>query len=387
MNIVFIVPSLSPFKGGVERVSSLLANYFSRYGINSYALTLCSDEEESDVYVKSMSLCNRKDRIICWLKDNNIELLINQLSYSKRAVQVSQEAHKKGMKIISSFHGPANFYHLSIQTVLRDKTLSCVSIPKLRAYFKRFLLHYYEPYGTNFRNSYRISSKFVLLSNRFITPFYEIYQLPSKEKIIGINNPLSFTRFYDKRISDKYKTVLIVSRICDTQKRISLSLKIWKEIEKHPVSNDWKLIIIGKGRDDERMRRLALDLKLKRCVFIGEKKNVIDYYAQSSLFFMVSSFEGWGLTITEAMQMGCVPIAFNSYLTLTEIIDNGINGIVVSDGDITGYVESALRLMSDKKYREKIAIQGIEKARTHYSIEIIAKKWIDLIKNTTNVTF
>ena len=49
---------------------------------------------------------------------------------------------------------------------------------------------------------------------------------------------------------------------------------------------------------------------------------------------MTSSFEGWGLTLTEAQQYGCVPLAFHSFASLTDIITDKVNGFAISVGRI-----------------------------------------------------
>jgi glycosyltransferase involved in cell wall biosynthesis len=44
---------------------------------------------------------------------------------------------------------------------------------------------------------------------------------------------------------------------------------------------------------------------------------------------MTSAYEGWGLTLTEAQQMGVVPIAFDSFGAVYDIIENEYNGLII----------------------------------------------------------
>ena len=57
-------------------------------------------------------------------------------------------------------------------------------------------------------------------------------------------------------------------------------------------------------------------LWLTTCLFLKGQKNPEPYYNEASIFMMTSSFEGWGLTLTEAQQYGCVPLAFHSFASL-----------------------------------------------------------------------
>ena len=93
---------------------------------------------------------------------------------------------------------------------------------------------------------------------------------------------------------------------------------------------------------------------------------------------MTSRLESWGLTITEAQQFGVVPIAFNSYPSLTDII-NPQNGIIVSDNDLSAYIKAIKYLIRNKNARKNLAINAIESSKKFKS-DIIAKQWIELMK-------
>ena len=62
---------------------------------------------------------------------------------------------------------------------------------------------------------------------------------------------------------------------------------------------------------------------------------------------MTSRSEAWGLTLTEAQQMGVVPIAFDTYASLRDIITDGVDGEIIAEGDVDGYVRCVLNLMQD----------------------------------------
>ena len=72
----------------------------------------------------------------------------------------------------------------------------------------------------------------------------------------------------------------------------------------------------------------------------GQKKNPEPYYNEASIFMMTSSFEGWGLTLTEAQQYGCVPLAFRSFASLTDIITDKVNGFAIPNDDISLYIKT-----------------------------------------------
>lgn len=117
-------------------------------------------------------------------------------------------------------------------------------------------------------------------------------------------------------------------------------------------------------------------LWLTTCLFEGQKSE--PYYNEASIFMMTSSFEGWGLTLTEAQQYGCVPLAFRSFASLTDIITDKVNGFAIPNDDISLYIKQIKLLMTDEKLRKSMSANAIESSK-QFSIEIIIKKWMEVI--------
>lgn len=93
---------------------------------------------------------------------------------------------------------------------------------------------------------------------------------------------------------------------------------------------------------------------------------------------MTSRSESWGLTLTEAQQMGVVPIAFDTYLSLHEIIDDGKNGIIIEEGDVDNYVYKIKELMCDKELWQSLVKKAIISSQ-RYSQKQVAKMWWQLL--------
>lgn len=91
------------------------------------------------------------------------------------------------------------------------------------------------------------SDKIILLSPSYISLFMKVYGINQslKNKLISIPNPCSFD-IETLAPEQKENIVLVVSRLEEQQKRISLILKIWERMEN---ANKWSLIIVGDGKD------------------------------------------------------------------------------------------------------------------------------------------
>ena len=96
---------------------------------------------------------------------------------------------------------------------------------------------------------------------------------------------------------------------------------------------------------------------------------------------LTSLFEGWGLTLTEAQQNACVPIAFNTYASLTDIITDGYNGFVIDEGNITDYVSKLKLLMKDSEKRREMAENAVVSSH-RFEKGIIVSQWNQLLKET-----
>jgi len=97
------------------------------------------------------------------------------------------------------------------------------------------------------------------------------------------------------------------------------------------------------------------------------------------IFMMTSHKEAWGMTLIEAQQNGCVPIAFDSYLSLRDIITDNQDGIVVPYPDEKAYTDTLENLMNDKEKWQKLSSQGVISSQ-RFSIENIGKQWDIILK-------
>jgi glycosyltransferase involved in cell wall biosynthesis len=171
-----------------------------------------------------------------------------------------------------------------------------------------------------------LSDSYILLSETFKQTLLDYYGIKSK-KIIAITNPISSEKQYKFKSQAKEKIVLFVGRLTK-QKGVNYLIDIWKIIEKN--HHDWKLMIIGDGEERNFIEKKISKYNLKNIHIEGYQSDVYSYYRKASILFMTSIFEGFGLVLAEAMSYGVVPIAFNSYESISDIIDHNFNGFSVS---------------------------------------------------------
>tara|TARA_B100000315_G_scaffold259181_1_gene314076 strand:- start:22022 stop:23083 length:1062 start_codon:yes stop_codon:yes gene_type:complete len=96
-------------------------------------------------------------------------------------------------------------------------------------------------------------------------------------------------------------------------------------------------------------------------------------YNNSSVFIHTSHQEGWGLPPMEAMASGCPVVAFKNEGIL-EYISEGKSGLLVKVGDTSELIKSAVKLLTDRNLRIKIAEEGVKSVK-QYSWEKSAEQF------------
>lgn len=215
---------------------------------------------------------------------------------------------------------------------------------------------------------YDNSDRVVLLSERFTPQFARLAGLSDTSRVAAVPNALSFDAFLpEEAMADKRKEVLIVSRLDEKSKRLSRALEIWGRVR----HEGWRLVIVGSGPDAEYYRETALRLHLRDVAFVGRQPDLTPYYRRASIFMMTSEFEGWGITLTEAQQMGVVPIAYDSYASLRDIVEDGVSGIIVPRHSPGRYARKLQSLMRDGDTRRRMALAGQDACR-RFTMDAVA---------------
>ena len=144
---------------------------------------------------------------------------------------------------------------------------------------------------------------------------------------------------------------------------------------------DWNLNIFGEGELYNDLQKKIMLYKLSNSIKIHQPtENIETEFTQSSIFVLSSRYEGFGLVLVEAMQCGVPCISFDCPHGPSDIIDNGINGILVKNGDIEEFANAILKLIDDEELRIKMGKAAIEKAKD-YLPETIMPQWIELFNN------
>lgn len=390
MNILFCNTSnVSEIKGGTERITARISKGLTEKGHRCF-LAYKTEIDTSLPITKFVASVNvTKESLEDFILVNEINaIIIQKMTRDVKKMYAIREKHGLKFMILTVLHFNPGYEELSatfksFYTGLAH--FSCISeyvkdVIRTSVY-PLYKLFYPLRNKELYRTVYRYSDKVILLSDSFIREYVDYAGLKDLSKFYVIPNALSYSDFLKNEDLDKKgNQVLIVSRMEETPKRISIALKVWKSIEEDEAFADWSMVIVGTGKDLEDYKRLQASLNLRRVDFVGRQQPQ-EYYKQSKIFLMTSACEGWGLTLTEAQQFGCVPIAFNSYQSVYDIIDNTKNGYIIEDGNLKEYSNKLKKLMLSNTLRRNMAIEAIESSK-RFQLYRVIEKWETLLKNT-----
>lgn len=174
---------------------------------------------------------------------------------------------------------------------------------------------------------------------------------------------------------NKKKQLLYSGRMSRMDKRVDRLIKIWAKI--HAQVPQWELVLVGDGRELPSLKAQVVKLQLPRVRFEGWQKDVSRYYQESSIICLTSTFESFGLCLTEAMSYGCVPIAFECSAGVMDIIAN--NGVLVPPFNLGEYAKRIVNLMQNDNLRVDLQEKSFVSIARFFPENIIPQ-WIHLFE-------
>lgn len=214
--------------------------------------------------------------------------------------------------------------------------------------------------------------KYVFLSPRFQKDFQETAGFIDTQNILAsIPNPTVYDSSFDmNEYTKKEKVVLLVGRMVDPPKKITRAIEVWRNIEADDRFNDWKFVLVGEGPDLPMYKQMAAKYGLKHIFFEGFQQPR-SYYEKAKIFIMTSDFEGWGMTLVESQQNGVVPIVMDNFLSLHDIVEDNVNGLIVKNKNIAELTKALKQLMADETLCRQLATKGLETCQRFHVARIV----------------
>lgn len=154
-----------------------------------------------------------------------------------------------------------------------------------------------------------------------------------------------------------------VKRIPDIVRSFQLVLKKTKA----------KLLLVGEGPEKENIEKLISELQLQdHVIFTGKRSDMAELLAISDLMVHLSEKEAFGLVLLEGMACG-VPSVATNIGGIPEVVEDGVNGFLVSVGDIDEAADKCIQLLQDENLHKTFTENGFRIAKERFnSTNIVA---------------
>ena len=358
MKVTLVIYGLTG--GGAERVMSIVANYWVSNGWDVTLLMLVPPTTQPfypldpRIQLKSLDVANKSTNLLTAIANN-----WNRIQVLRQAIIASKPDVAIGF-----------MNSVSVYTIL-----ACLgsNIPVIVSE------HMYP--GTNdaskiwqlvMKLTYRYADLVTVLTQNAL-PFY-----PAKAgyRTIVMPNPVVAPRSVPEAQSLHPPHLVAIGRL-HPQKGFDLLLKAFHKIQaKYP---DWQVTILGEGTMRSELEQLRSQLGLVDRVHLpGLVSNVPTYLDRADLFVMPSRFEGFPMALCEAMAYGLPVLAADCLSGPRDIIEDGINGVLVKTEDIDALAAGLDKLMSDPAKRQQLA-KNAPNILDRFGVERVMDLWQEAI--------
>jgi glycosyltransferase involved in cell wall biosynthesis len=285
-----------------------------------------------------------------YLKTKKIKLII--ANYGQSGAEIAEISKDLKIPLIVHFHG----YDASVKTVI-------------------------EKYRLKYQKMFQISKAVIAVSNEMKQDLIRL-GCPSEKIFLLRYSPLPDFLDLDPDLSSNQ--IIAIGRFVE-KKAPHLTLLAMKRVQDiHP---EIKLKFIGDGQLTPICMDICSGLDLKNVEFLGvlSQEEVIKEMERSFCFVQHSKTasngdkEGTPVAVLEAMAAG-IPIVSTFHAGIPDIVQNGINGFLVGEGDVQGMANAIIRLYNDRELVKAMGAKNKNFINLFQSQEKYSSDWNKLIE-------
>ncbi|MEN3311459.1 MAG: hypothetical protein V7645_788 [Actinomycetota bacterium] len=138
--------------------------------------------------------------------------------------------------------------------------------------------------------------------------------------------------------------------------RLTAQKSLERALEAVAGADGVKLVIAGEGPEREPLQARAGDLGIgDRVTFLGAqpRERIVELFHAADATILSSSWENFPHTVVEALAVGTPVLAMRAG-GVSEVVHDGVNGLLVAAGDTAALGEAVRRYFSDGELRERL---------------------------------
>jgi glycosyltransferase involved in cell wall biosynthesis len=204
-----------------------------------------------------------------------------------------------------------------------------------------------------------------------------------RSRIVGIPNPVNPAPGLAEPAGrpGESKRLLSVGRL-SYQKNQAVLIEAFARLA--DSMSDWRLVLVGAGEDEQKLKQLAAERRLgTRVEFIGPVKEVESFYLNSHLFCLPSRWEGFPNALAEAMAHGLPVVGFAGCAGVRQMIRDGQDGLLVpGNGSVDALAESLSLLMRDDARRQDMGAAAAVSMK-RFAPQAVFDRWENLFREVS----
>jgi GalNAc-alpha-(1->4)-GalNAc-alpha-(1->3)-diNAcBac-PP-undecaprenol alpha-1,4-N-acetyl-D-galactosaminyltransferase len=354
MRLTFVIYSLG--SGGAERVMSTMANYFAEHGDDVSIVTLVDGTE------RPFFELNERVR---WQPLGTARASGSPLARLRNAPRriwtLRRRVRANNPDAVVSFMDRTNFLTLAATIGLPTPVIvSERNDPR----------QHNVSLGSNLlrRMLYRRAKAIVVQT----TSAASYFNAPLSAKTVVIPNPVLSPSTPLTRDARQGNAIVAMGRLSN-EKGFDLLLKAFASLaERFP---NWNVTIWGEGAHRGSYESLRDELGLGARVSLpGRTKTPAAEMRAADLFVLSSRYEGFPNVLAEAMACGAAAISFDCPSGPADLIDSGVNGILVPPENVEALADAMASLMSSEDERHRLGANA-ERITDTFSLERVMAMW------------
>lgn len=362
IKVLVLMPNLQG--GGAERVVlDVVSSLNSRE--NNLRIDICLIKDIIDYSVSEQVSISSFYKLL--EKDERLRFAIHKAIYKFLKIAIHYDIIIGGLELTPTYI-----------TTLAAKILNKKHIGWIHTDLPSYLVYQNKIHTFVCPLIYRFSKNLVFVSKSAKDRFENKILNSGKIKKTVIYNPINVEKILElsnETIEDNIPEdyLIYVGRL-EYQKGVDILIKAYYEVVKSRPNIKTKLLIVGKGKEEDRLKNLTYSLGLgDRVVFLGFKENPYPYIKKSKLLILPSRLEGFPVVILEALALGKAVVASNCFSGPSEILENGKYGLLVEPENVKDLKNAILYLLNDKNrkiFEKRSRLRALE-----FNIESISSKW------------
>ena len=349
--VLFIVPHMGI--GGAERVLSTILGKLDR-GRFEPVLVVYERKIEydipSDVRVIDMGI------------PGGGNIFAGSLNFFRRIFEIRDIINRERPDaVLTMLTGPIPIISARIsgarpRVVVRETSFPSHNLTGIKGAVHKFLISAFYPRA----------DAIVAVSNDIKRELNRNYHVPAG-KIVVIHNPIDLKMVREmseepvdeKLFGGKTHVIAAVGRLTYAKGYPHLLGAFRMLLEERKA----RLVIVGDGDLEGELVRMSKEMGIQDSVsFMGFRKNPFKYVRGADIFVLSSVFEGFPNVLVEAMACGTPVISTDCRSGPSEIITDGVSGLLVPVRDERAMCSAMSRLLEDEPLRKKLSRNGLDRA-------------------------